>query len=214
MEIEELKSVPLFIDIDNDILYLLLKKQQIFESYYIKNTTVHEHGKYCITFDVVLTGSLVAYSLSQNGSETVVFEFSNGSIIGANLLFGDNNTYPLNIYCLTDCHLLHITKAAAFELLKNHNFVMQYIKSLSHNSQGMNQKIAMFTRKSLRENIIDFFIAQSAQQQSSTITLPTTKKQLADYFGVQRPSLFRELKKLADEGIIIIDNRKITINKH
>ena len=91
---------------------------------------------------------------------------------------------------------------------------MRYIKSLSQNSQGMNHKIAMFTQKSLRDNILDYLTVQTVQQQSDTITLPITKKQLADYLGVQRPSLFREMKRLTDEGIITINNRRITINNH
>jgi CRP-like cAMP-binding protein len=143
-----------------------------------------------------------------------MFEFSADGIIGANLLFADNSVYPFNIYCMTDCSLLHMTKEAVTELLCNFGFVICYIKSLSQNSQGMNRKIAMFTQKSLRENIIDYLTAQTALQRSSTIILPVTKKQLADYFGVQRPSLFRELKKLSDERIITIDNRRITMNKH
>ncbi|MDD4690459.1 MAG: helix-turn-helix domain-containing protein, partial [Eubacteriales bacterium] len=52
---------------------------------------------------------------------------------------------------------------------------------------------------------------QSFIQGSPTILLPISKKQLADYLGVQRPSLFRELKKLQDERIIEIDNRVITL---
>ena len=214
MKIEKLKSIPLLTEVDNDILLSLMEERQIYEANYTKGATIHGHGMYCDTLDAVLSGSLVAYSLSQNGSETVMFEFTNGGIIGANLLFGDSNTYPLNIYCLTDCRLLHMTKAAVTVLLKNYGFVMRYIKSLSQNSQGMNSKITMFTQKSLRKNIMDYLVAQTARQQSATIILPITKKQLADYFGVQRPSLFRELKKLADEGIITIDNRKITVNKH
>ena len=91
---------------------------------------------------------------------------------------------------------------------------MRYIKSLSQNSQGMNRKIAMFTQKSLRDNILDYLTVQTVQQQSDTITLPITKKQLADYLGVQRPSLFREMKRLTDEGIITINNRRITVNNH
>ena len=87
------------------------------------------------------------------------------------------------------------------ELLKSYGFVMRYIKSLSQNSQGMNRKIAMFTQKSLRDNILDYLTVQTVQQQSDTITLPITKKQLADYLGVQRPSLFREMKRLTDEGL-------------
>ena len=36
-------------------------------------------------------------------------------------------------------------------------------------------------------------------------------KELADYLGVQRPSLFRELKKMKDEGIIEISKRTIRL---
>lgn len=213
MNINELKRIPLIEGIENKLLLSLLNERQIYSTNYKKGVTIHEQGENCKTLDVVISGSLIAYMLSHNGSETVMFEFTNGGIIGSNLLFGDSGSYPLNIYCLTDCQLLHITKDAVLELLKNHDFVIKYIKSLSQNSQGMNHKITMFTQKSLRENILDYLTAQIAQQKSTTITLPVTKKQLADYFGVQRQSLFRELKRLEDEGIIIIDSRKITINK-
>lgn len=214
MDIDNLKKTPLLIDVDKDILLALTKDREIYESRYKRNVTIHGQDESCDTLDFVLSGSLVAYSLSHNGSETVLFEFSDGSIIGANLLFGENCKYPLNIYCQTDCTLLHITKAAVMEFLKSYGFVMRYIKSLSQNSQGMNRKIAMFTQKSLRDNILDYLTVQTVQQQSNTITLPITKKQLADYLGVQRPSLFREMKRLTDEGIITINNRRITVNNH
>jgi CRP-like cAMP-binding protein len=43
---------------------------------------------------------------------------------------------------------------------------------------------------------------QSVIQGTSRITLPIIKRELADYLGVQRPSLFRELKKMKDEGMV------------
>ena len=79
------------------------------------------------------------------------------------------------------------------------------------NSQGMNRKIAIYTRKSLRDNLTNYLLALSAEQKSKSVLLPVTKKQLADYFGVQRPSLFRELKRMKEEGLIDIENRKIMV---
>lgn len=213
MKTSNFKNIPLFSDVDDNIFEKLVKSGDIHESRYNKNATVHSQGEECNVLDVVLSGSLVAYSLSQNGSENVMFKFRSKSVIGANLLFGDNNRYPLNIYCMTDCRLLHINKSGVSELLKDYNFVIQYIKSISQNSQGMNRKIVMFSQKSLRTNLLDYLDALSLEQNSKTVTLPLTKKQLADYFGVQRPSLFRVFKELKDEGIIDIDNRKITIRK-
>lgn len=211
MKISSLKQIPLLEDVNESILSELIKEHEIYESKYNKNTTVHSREDKCTMIDVVLSGTLVAYSLAPNGSESVVSEFKSRSIIAANLLFGDNNIFPFNIYCMTDCHLLHLTKSAVCMLLKDYYFAMQFVKSLSQNSQGMNRKIVMFSQKSLRKNILDYLFALSIKQQSDTVSLPLTKKQLADYFGVQRPSLFRVLKELKDEGLIEVYNRKIKI---
>ena len=88
---------------------------------------------------------------------------------------------------------------------------MQYIKSLSLNSQGMNRKITMLTQKTLRENLLDYLRHQVMLQGASEIRLPISKKELADLMGVQRPSLFRELKKMKADGLIDVSNRFISI---
>lgn len=212
MNFEKIYNTPLLSDINSSVLNKLYTNKQIFIRRYTKGATVHLEHEACTMLDVVLSGSLVAYSLWENGSAIKMFEFQKGSIIGANLLFGDQHTYPLNIYSVTSCELLHITQNAVIEFLHNYNFVMQYIKSLSMNSQGMNQKITMLTQKTLRDNLLDYLKKQSVLQKNSTIILPVSKKQLADYLGVQRPSLFRELKKLKEEKLVEVNNRTITLH--
>lgn len=213
MNIDILRNISLFSAVKESELEKLLAGNHIYKKHYSKGVTVHNANETCRTLDIVLSGSLVAYSLSTNGSSTTMFEFSKGSVIGANLLFGENHSYPLNIYCLTDCQIVHININAVLELLHDYNFTLHYIRSISQNSQGINQKIAMFTQRTLRENIMNYLKQQTIIQKSSVILLPISKRQLADYLGVQRPSLFRELKKLKEEGIIQINNRTITIKK-
>lgn len=214
MNADILQSIPLFTTISKSSLEEQITDNHIYQRQYMKGVTVHNANETCRTLDIVLSGSLVAYSLSTNGASTTIFEFNKGSIIGANLLFGENHNYPLNIYCLTDCQIIHIDTSAVLEFLHDYDFTLHYIKSISQNSQGINQKIAMFTQRTLRENIMDYFKQQAIIQKSSVIIIPISKKQLADYFGVQRPSLFRELKKLKEEGIIEISNHTITIKKN
>ena len=206
-----IQNIPMFSDIDTHVLCELIEKRLIYTCSYCKGKTVYNQHDPCDTLDIVLSGSLIAYSLSQSGSSTTMFEFRKNSILGVNLLLGESNAYPLNIYCLTDCEMVHVAREAVLELLHDYNFVMRYIRSLSKNSQGMNQKIKMLTQKTLRENIMEYLKKQSVVQNSLTIILPISKKQLADYMGVQRPSLFRELKKLSDENIIVIQNKNITL---
>lgn len=206
-----LQALPYFEGIELKILEDLISNRQIIKKIYHKGLTVHEQHSKCWGMDIVCSGKLVAYALGANGSETIVFDFQKGDVVGANLLFGKENKYPMNIYCLEDCTTIHIAKEAVLEFLKEYTFVLPFVKLLSLNSQGMNQKIAMYTQKNLRENIMDYLGALSLEQGTKIITIPISKKQLADHFGVQRPSLFRELKKMKDQGLIEIDNRQIKI---
>lgn len=211
MTAEEIKKTPLFSSIDVNMLREFLTKNLIFARHYATGITVHNQRDTCTSLEVVLSGALVAYSLAENGSSIAMFEFGENSIIGANLLFGDDHAYPLNIYCEKPCQLLFIKREAVMELLHDYGFVLQYVKSLSMNSQNMNRKIAMLTQRTLRENLLEYLRKQSRLQGSDTILLPISKKELADYLGVQRPSLFRELKQLKDEGYIEIYNRSIRL---
>lgn len=211
-DIDIIKCVPILKPVTD--IELLVSQGQIKIKKYEKGETLYNQGCLCNSLDIVVTGSLTAYSLTESGSSTIMFEFKKDSIIGANLLFATNNIYPLNIYCSSECSLIHIEKTAVEILLHNYDFVMSYVRSLSQNSLGLNHKIAMFSRKTLRQNIYEYLLQQSIAQHSQTVYLPFSKKEFADYLGVQRPSLFREIKKMQLDGIISIDNRKITILKH
>ena len=208
---EHLRSVGLLRDSEQNMLVRHLAERQIYAASHSKGKTVYNQGETCRTLDVVLSGRLVAYSLFDNGSAVTMFEFSEGSVIGANLLFGDSHLYPLNIYAISACELLHISSDAVLELLHGYAFTLAFVKALSQNSQGINKKLAMYTQKTLRENLLDYLRQQSILQKSAEIILPISKKELADRLGVQRPSLFREFKQLRDEGIIEIKNRFIKL---
>lgn len=147
--IEIMKAIPLFSELRSDEMKPLIADNQLFIESYSKGATVYNQKDRCKTLDIVLSGGFVAYSLSENGSEMTMFEFSKGQMLGANLLFGDNCTYPLTIYCESDGQLLHATQKAISSFLHNYNFAIKFIRMLSQNSQKLNQKIAMAVQKTL-----------------------------------------------------------------
>ena len=209
-KIEQIRNTFLFKNVNN--LENLFLERNIIIKTYSKGKILHSEGEICDTVDLVLKGLVMAYSLSENGSQIVMFEFGENSMIGANVLYSAKNTYPLNLYCKENCTLLHIKKDTVTLLLHQYEFVMPYVISLSANSLGLNTKMALLSRKNLRDNLITYFEKLKKEQNSNKILLPTTKKEMADYFGVQRQSLFRELKRMKEEGIIEINNRLIILN--
>lgn len=211
MTTAELRKIPLLARLDAALLERCVAQRHIFVRDYAKTTVLHRQQDPCDALDIVLSGTLAAHTLSENGSEMMLFEFREHSVIGANLLHGGPNAYPMNIYCATDCTLAHLTRHAVLEFLRDYGFVVPYIDALSANAQGMNRKIAMLTQKTLRENLLDYLRQQAAAQGGSAIVLPISKKALADVLGVQRASLFRAFKQLKDEGVIAARNHTVTL---
>jgi len=205
---EILEKVPYFDKIDN--IDTFIKDRTIKIKNFVKNNTIREINEECNFVDIVVDGKVIAYSLSENGNATTMFEFKRGSIIGANMIL-TGGKYPLNFYSEGQTQIISISKTAIEQLLKNYDFTIKFFKALSINSQNLNQKVFMFHKKTIRENLIKYFNEQSIVQKSKSIVLPISKKELADYLGIQRQSLFRELKKMKDEKIISINNKIITL---
>lgn len=191
----------------------LIRQVVTTEKCYKKGAAVYNKGDICTGMDILLSGSLVTYTLFPNGSETQVFKFDKNHMIGANLLFGNICRYPFDIYCTEDCRLLHIEKEEIKTLLHDYQFTLNFLKCVSLNSETMNQKIHMYTNKSLQMNLLDYLWELSVEQKCNPIILPISKKQLADQLGVQRPSLFRELKQMQEKGLIRVNNRTIYLLK-
>lgn len=209
--VNRLRELHLFCDVEPQLLKTLIQARQIRCLSFLKGETVHSQHARCEGMDVIWEGQLMSYALSENGSEIMLFEFNKNHMIGANLLFGDEDRYPLHVYCTANSIVFHVSRHAVSELLRQHAFVMPFVKALSRKTQGLNRKIIMVTQKTLRENLMDYFSVLASEQGSKNIILPMSKKQLADRLGVQRPSLFRELKRMKDEGILQVNNRSITL---
>jgi len=214
MYLDKLKKHNFFVDFPLEQLKYYIDSNSIRFKQYKKGCTLHSEYEPCLNLDIVILGKLNCYNLSEDGNIITMFNFFENDVLGGNLLFSSRYYYPLNIYCETDCVVAHINKDVVSELLiENQTFMFQFIKSISNNSLNMNKKMITFARKNLRQDIIDFLRTQSSIQNSNIIKLDITKKQLADELGVQRPSLFRELKKMKDENLIDYDSKKITVQE-
>lgn len=206
-----MKTVPILQGLDDTLLTKHKIQGNLIVKHFHKNETMIHAMQACDSIYVVIKGTFIAYALHENGSYTTVFQFKKAAMIGANLIFSDSPIFPFTIYSEQPCEVLQIKKVALLDFLSNQTFMLLFIKAIASNSLGLSNKVSMFTQNTLRNNILQYLKHQAYIQKSSTITLPISKKAWADYLGVQRPSLFRVLKDLKAEGILLIDNKTITI---
>lgn len=74
---------------------------------------------------------------------------------------------------------------------------------------NLGQKVRVLSMPSARARIALYLL--QIQDENHRMVLRTTREELADYLGMARPSLSRELGRMQVEGIIRIDGREVHI---
>nr|WP_243103954.1 helix-turn-helix domain-containing protein [Clostridium sp. JN-1] len=93
----------------------------------------------------------------------------------------------------------------------NDQFLQNFLESLSDKTLILSGKIKTLPTKTIRRCIIEFLLCEYSIQKNTTIFLRLSKKELAEKFGVRRPSLSRELNKMRSKGLIEYNAKSITI---
>ena len=70
----------------------------------------------------------------------------------------------------------------------------------------------MLTNKTIRDKLLAYFNIISSTGTIKTIYLPFSYSDLANYLGVNRSAMTRELNNLKEEGIIETSGRKIKLH--
>lgn len=179
---------------------------------YNKNSIIYLQNEKCNTFDIILEGNVAVQKIDEDGNVLTITTLSPGDIMGGNLTFSKNNEYPMTIISTADSKVLHIKKDLIIELCQsNKEFLIEFFQGLSDKTLILTDKIKLISIKSIRDKIYEFLNYESYIQQSNTIKLTITKKELSEKLGIQRPSFFRELSKMKKEGLIDYDSKTITI---
>ncbi len=207
-----ISHTDLFSSFYGDQLAKLFKGALYHVSEHNKNSIVYMQNERCNTMDVILKGELAVQRIDENGRVLTISSFFAGDVIGGNLLFAQRNIFPMTITCKSHSEILHIDKELVIKLCQaNKEFLTKFLRSISDKALILTDKINFISMKTIRQRIIDFLVFEYFYQKNPVIHLKTSKKELAERFGVRRPSLSRELAKMRSEGLIEFDAKTITI---
>ena len=68
------------------------------------------------------------------------------------------------------------------------------------------------SKRTTREKLISYLSDQAKIQGSNSFTIPMNRQQLADFLSVDRSAMSKELCKMRDEGLIVFNKNKFTLN--
>ena len=216
MDIETLEGIrkcPLFEGLtDNEIINLMhAVRYRVVRLY--KSDFLFVAGEDCLHANILIDGEVVANLEGTSDRYIRMSTFHAGDMFAPAFLFAENRRYPVTVQATTNTKVLRILSADFERLLElDSRLYKNFTVILSNLIAGLTKKVGMLL-SCVRDKIIFFLKEQQRLQKSNTITLPMSRQELADYFGIQKYSLQRALNELQESGAIRIDGKIIELLK-
>jgi CRP-like cAMP-binding protein len=180
----------------------------------IEHTTrVYKKGEYIayqgdrISFLYMLVkGTVKTEIVSETGMTLSVEVMEAPSPLASALLFADNNHFPVDVIALTDCKILLITKCAIEQQMAQcSGFMRGFLAYNANHVQVLSERLKIFSQKSIKAKIAYYILQRS---KDGSFEMERNVSELAEYFGVERPSLSRAFSEMSREGIIQLSGKK------
>jgi len=176
-----------------------------------KGETLFWEGDPAAGFYILLTGSVRIYKTSPEGKEYTIHQIRPGQMFAEAAIFSGQR-YPANCTALADSEVAFFPKDRFLALIKNSpDISLKMIAGLSAFVREFNQKVEDLSLREVSARLARHLLAEAKRAQKDTITLETTKAELANTLGTISETLSRNLKKLSDLLAIRVDGNEITI---
>ena len=142
--------------------------------------------------------------------------------IGVGEIFGEAYVAPESGTLLNDVIAVENSAVFFFEVkrvittcssaCRFHSMVVQNLFfAISEKNRSLVQKLGHMSRRSTRDKLISYLSEEVKKQNSTSITIPFNRQQLADYLSVDRSAMSNELCKMRDEGMLEFEKNRFKL---
>lgn len=163
---------------------------------------------------VLLKGEVMIIKDYPSGNRNVFYEVEDGEIFG-DLFHGlDNSLNYYDAISAKKSKVMIIPWNFFFNVCEKacdfHKMLIKNIMQLqSDKALTLMKKIHILSATTLEEKIALYLI--QSMKDDKRVTLNMTREEMADYFGVKRPSLSRSLMKMQKDKLIKVDKKYIMV---
>ncbi|MBS5823264.1 MAG: Crp/Fnr family transcriptional regulator [Clostridium argentinense] len=169
-------------------------------------------GDDCTSLGIVLEGAVEIQKQYPNGKVVSLSTLKSGNIFGEAIVFSTHHKYPATIMGNKNSTVMYILKEDIISMCSSNKLILNnFMEILSSKILNLNKKITELSLETLRQKLCFYLLQEYKKQNNLKLTIPMSKKSLSEYFGVQRPSLSRELINMKKDNLIDYDKNIIKI---
>ena len=208
-----LKENILFRGMTTEEINQLLNNTNHMQKSYSHGEVIVHQGDIIENVGIMISGNAVGKKYTPEGEEIIV------SYIGINSIFGDvlsgaiGFASPVTVQAQSACTVLFINYE---QLLFSHSplthkVLQNMIQNISRKYFAQNKRMDILMLKSVRGKVLSYLEWQKNIHGSHCFNIELDRRLLADFLGVERSALSRELSRMKKDGLIDYHKSNFTL---
>ena len=218
MNIDEIygKTIALFKDIERTNLQGLLDCLGVREARFRRGEIIWLSGEKLHSIGIVLEGQVNAYRDDILGNRALMAAVTPPGLFGETIVCAGLDESPVTAEAGADSRVLFVGFEKAFHPCASsctfhHALIRNMLGILAGKNITLSEKINHISKKTTRQKLASYLIGEATRQHNHTFTIPLDRQALADYLGVNRSALSRELSAICAAGALSCSRSQFTI---
>jgi len=207
-----LSKSHLFDGVTINELELISKKTELKLIKYRSEEIIRSADEEANSMFLILEGTIKGVMEDIEGHVYQVEEFSESELTAPANLFSQQEYFPVSLIAKTDCKLLEINKQTILIMFGiSRKLEENFLSLLSNKVLFLANRLWENQFYSIGQKIYNMVYKGFQEHNKSAFDLDHTHEELAQRFGVSRPSLSRALININKEGIIKFTGKSVEI---
>jgi len=207
-----LSGCPLFLGMNESELLELLSGSTCRIRKYSSGDMVAQAGEEVFFLHIILLGSVKGEMNDFAGKVIKIEDIYPPRPLAPAFLFGFQNRYPVNITASEDVKMLSIPRDEFLKMMQTSEVILRnFVNNVSSRGQFLSSKIKFLSFTSIKGKLAQYLMDLAAKTGSDRIVLSLSQSQLAELFGVTRPSVGRAISELNHDRIIKTEGKQVTL---
>jgi len=204
--IERLFLSPIFKSIPHNEREDFLGRLEFRLKAYEKGERIAGQGDIVDALYVLISGSVKTEMISEAGSILSMETIGTPRPLAPAFLFAENNRFPVDVTALENCEVILISKMVVIRLLaSNESFLREYMAFNSDRTQFLSERLKLLSIKTIKGRLAQYILERT---KDGKFVMERSQTELAEYFGVTRPSLSRSISEMVHDNVIKLEKRR------
>lgn len=205
-----LSMIPIFNGLGDEAIEKILQQIVFQRINYKSGSLVVSQGEACNRLMILIKGKVKGEMIGPGGKTLKIEDMEAPSVLASAFIFGQKNTFPVNIITLSETKFIVIPRAELLKLFQISQLILQnFLSMISSRAQFLSDKLKFHSFKSLKAKLAFYLLNEAGGEK--TFKLRHSQNELSELFGVARPSVGRVFLQLQEEGFIDVRYKQVEI---